>query len=330
MYDFLSIGDTQLDTVMVLSPEEVEIKCQLNKDDCLMCLDYASKVPVTQFYEMVAGNAANAAVTGARLDGKTLFWTLLGHDDIAAKQLEHFRSEGIDTAFAQQVPGAQSHRSVVVSVSGERTILVYHAPRQYIFPDDLPPAKWIYLTSMAKGSESVFEPLAAYIAKTGAKLAFQPGTFQLRLGAAPASGLLKVTELIIMNKEEAELYTDQQPGSIRQLLDALRVLGPKIVVITDSTRGSYATDGTQYWFLGTRPEIPRIEATGAGDAFSSALTVALLEGQSLPEAMRWGTFNAESVIQKVGPQVGILTKTQLQEQVTRNLEFQATELKEDA
>lgn len=328
MYDLLSIGDTQLDTVMVLNPEEVEITCQLKSDECLMCLDYASKVPASQCYEMVAGNAANAAVTGSRLDGKTAFWTLLGHDDIATKQLEHFRSEGIDTAFAQQVPGAQSHRSVVISVSGERTILVYHAPRQYVLPADLPPAKWVYLTSMAKGSESVFEPLAAYVAKTGAKVAFQPGTFQLRLGATPANALLQATELIIMNKEEAELYTDQRGASMHQLLDALRELGPNVAVITDSTRGSYAADGTNYWFLRTRPEIPRIEATGAGDAFSSALTVALLEGQSLPEAMRWGTFNAESVIQKVGPQAGILTKTQLQEDIAQNPQFQTVELQE--
>jgi ribokinase len=330
MYDFLAIGDTQLDTVMVLDPEEVEIKCQLKSDDCLMCLDYASKVPASQCYEMVAGNAANAAVTGARLDGKTAFWTLLGHDDIATKQIEHFKSEGIDISLVEQQPSAQSHRSVVISVSGERTILVYHAPRKYSLPVDLPSAKWVYLTSMAKGSETIFEPLSAYVAKTGAKVVYQPGTFQLRLGAAAASELLRVTEVIVMNKEEAELYTDHKDATMRELLDALRKLGPKIAVITDSTKGSYASDGTDYWYLETRPEIPRIEATGAGDAFSSALTVALLEGQSLPEAMRWGTFNAESVIQKIGPQAGILTKTQLQEDIASNPQFQTVAMKEAA
>ncbi len=325
MYDVLSIGDTQLDTVMVLSPEEVEIKCQLNAEDCLMCLDYASKVPASQCFEMVAGNAANAAVTAARLDGRTAFWTLLGHDGIAERQLEHFRSEGIDTALAVQVPGAQSHRSVVISVGGERTILVYHAPRQYALPADLPDAKWVYLTSMAKGSEAVFDPLADYAERTGAKLVFQPGTFQLRLGPEPAKRLLAATEVVIMNKEEAEQYTGTK-GEPAALLAALRALGPKTAIVTDSTRGSYADDGTARWHLGTRPEIPRVESTGAGDAFSSALMVALLEGQPLPDAMRWGTFNAEAVIQKVGPQEGILTKTQLQEELTRSAAFQAQPL----
>ncbi len=325
MFDVLSIGDTQLDTVMVLTPDEVEIKCQLNAKDCLMCLDYASKVPASQCYEMVAGNAANAAVTAARLDGKTAFWTLLGHDDIADRQLEHFRSEGIDTSLAERVPGAQSHRSVVISVSGERTILVYHAPRQYALPASLPAAKWLYLTSMAKGSEVVFDPLAAYVAKTGAKLVFQPGTFQLRLGTGPAKQLLAAAEAIIVNKEEAEQYLGTK-GEPKELLAGLHALGPKLAVLTDSTRGSYATDGSRTWYLGTRPEIPRIESTGAGDAFSSAFMVALLEGQPIPEAMRWGTFNAESVIQKIGPQAGILTKTQLQEELVRSAAFQAQEI----
>lgn len=330
MYDFLSIGDTQLDTVMVLNPEEVEIKCQLKTDECLMCLDYAGKVPVSQCFEMVAGNAANAAVTAARLDGKTAFWTLLAHDDISERQMQHFKDEGIDTALIEQLPGAESHRSTVISVNGERTILVYHAPRTYHFPADLASAHWVYLTSMAKGSETLLPDLAEYVTRTGAKLAFQPGTFQLRLGSDAAADLLKVTEVILMNVQEAELYTGHKNASISELVQALHALGPKIAVVTDATKGSYVSDGTTIWHLGTRPEIPRIEATGAGDAFSSAFVVALYEGQPIPEAMRWGTLNAESVIQKIGPQAGILTKTELKEELARCPNFLATTFTEAA
>lgn len=330
MYDFLSIGDTQLDTVMVLNPEEVEITCQLKTDECLMCLDYASKVPVSQCYEMVAGNAANAAVTASRLDGKTGFWTMLAHDDIADRQRKYLEDENIDTTFVIKVPGAQSHRSTVISVGGERTILVYHAPRTYEFPQDLVPAKWVYLTSLAKGFESLLPDLSKYIDRTGAKLAFQPGTYQLRLGPEKTEAILKRTEVILLNVQEAEMYTGQDEGtSIVKLSLALHNFGPRIVVITDSTRGSYVSDGTTILQLGTRPEVPRVESTGAGDAFSSAFVVALYENQPIAEAMRWGTMNAESVIQKIGPQAGILTKTQLHDELRRCPEFVARVYTED-
>jgi len=324
--DFLSIGDTQLDTVMVLNPEEVEVKCQLNNENCLMCLDYASKIPVSQLFEMVAGNAANAAVTGARLDGNTAFWTMLGHDAIADRQIKHFQDEGIDISWARKTPGTQSNQSTVVSVSGERTILVFHAPRHYQLPDDLPRARWVYLTSMAKGSESIFTDLATYIEQTGARLAYQPGTFQLRYGAERSRAILQHTAFIIMNKEESQLYTEKTEADIPELLDALLALGPEIAVITDATRGSFAASKDGRWQMGTRPEIPRVEATGAGDAFASAFAVALLHEEAISEAMRWGTLNAESVIQQIGPQAGILTRQQLKAELKRNQEFVAKEL----
>jgi sugar/nucleoside kinase (ribokinase family) len=126
-----------------------------------------------------------------------------------------------------------------------------------------------------------------------------------------------------MNKEEAEMYTKQDGVDIPQLLDGLLKLGPKIAIVTDAANGSYATDGETAWHLGTRPEIPRVEATGAGDAFSSAFAVSLLLGNDIPEAMRWGTFNAESVIQKIGPQAGILRKKELEDELRRNPDFKA-------
>lgn len=326
MYDFLSIGDTQLDTVMVLNPDEVEVVCKLNQEDCKMCFDYASKIPVAEMHTMVAGNAANAAVTSARLDGATAFWTMLGDDDIADFQIQYLKVEGVDTTFVRKTPGTKSNRSTVISVKGERTILVYHDPRNYQLPNDLPASRWLYLSSMAQGSEKIFEELAVYLEKNQANLVYQPGTFQLRLGPKAAAAILSKTAMIIMNKEEAQLYTDLKEAEIPDLLPAITRLGPKTVVITDGRKGSFAYDGKDKWYLGIRPEIPRIEATGAGDAYASAFAVALMKGQTVPEAMRWGTFNAESVIQKFGPQAGILRGAELNAELEQYSDFKAVKI----
>lgn len=318
MYDFLSIGDTQLDTVFVLDQNEVDLTCRVDTQACEIAFAFGAKLPAKEMHTMVAGNAANAAITSVRLNGNTAFWTMLGDDEVANMQLKYFEEQGVDTKYIRKTPGAKSNRSTIISVGGERTILVYHDPRKYVLPDDLPPAKWIYLTSMAGGSEGLFAAIKDYLETSGAKLAFQPGTFQLRIGPKVAEPILDKTEYIIMNKEEAQLYTGLNTQSVPSLMQALHDLGPKIVVVTDGTAGSYASRGNEKWFLGTRKDIPRIEATGAGDAYASAFAAALMKGKPIPEAMRWGTFNAESVIQQYGPQAGILDKFGMQKTLEAN------------
>ncbi|MBI2589567.1 carbohydrate kinase family protein [Candidatus Berkelbacteria bacterium] len=328
--DFLSIGDTQYDTILSLAPEEVSVRCRLNREDCKMCLDYAGKIPVSELHAMVAGNAANVAVTAARLDGTVALWTLLGDDEIADEEIQTLQREGITTAWMEKVPGAESNRSTVITVNGERTILVYHAPRRYVLPKNLPSARIVYFTSMGPGAETLFPAVIRYVERTGARLVYQPGTYQLRLGAERAQPLLALVNCIIMNKEEAQAYTHHRAGKPLELLRALKRLGAKIAVVTDGTNGSYATDGETSWSMGIRPEIPRIEATGAGDAFASAFGVALLEGATIPEALRWGTFNAEGVIQEFGPQKGILKRKQLEELCLRYPQFVAKEIERKA
>jgi len=325
-YDFFSIGDTQLDTIMVLAQSEAVIECRTPHEDCILQLSWADKIPVEQTHNVVAGNAANAAVTSSRLGLTTGFYSMLGDDSIADQKLTTLKSEGIDTTYAKKTPGTQSHQSTVISIDGERTILVYHAPRQYDLPNDLPASSWVYLTSMGKGSESMFPELRAYVKRTGAKLAYQPGTFQLRLGYKPAKQILDVTEFIVMNKEEAQDYTEQPDAEIPSLLDALHALGPKIVVVTDGTNGSYACDGETRWKMGIQPKVPRVEATGAGDAFSSGVVSALIDGQPLDQALRWGALNAEGVVQQFGPQAGILHRDELERLLVENPEFSPKEL----
>ena len=96
-------------------------------------------------------------------------------------------------------------------------------------------------------------------------------------------------------------------------MENIHTLGPKIVVITDGSKGAYANDGTNAYFMPTYPDPkPPFERTGAGDAFSSTLTVALALGKSLEEALLWAPINSVSVVQDIGAQRGLLSRTELE------------------
>jgi bifunctional ADP-heptose synthase (sugar kinase/adenylyltransferase) len=49
------------------------------------------------------------------------------------------------------------------------------------------------------------------------------------------------------------------------------------------------------------------------DAFSSTVVAALALGKTFEEAMMWGPINAMSVVQKIGAQEGLLSRTEMEQ-----------------
>ncbi len=311
MYDLLTIGDCMIDSFHLLDDGEIDVLCSMDSQQCQLCMTYADKIPVRELVRMVAGNPANNVIGATRLGMRSAIYTVIGDDDGSHMIREQLHNEGVALDYIIAEPGKSSNYSTVLSFKGERTILVYHVPRTYRLPA-MQATKWVYLTSMGKGGETIFADLARYLRETKAKLVYQPGTFQLRLGSTPARELLQLAELVIMNKQEAQEYLKLPDGEPKELLTGLLLLGPKTTVVTDGTQGSYAAIDGKAWFLGVRPDVPRKESTGAGDAYATGFAVARMLDYPVPEAMRWGTFNAEAVIQQIGPQAGLLTRAAIE------------------
>lgn len=305
-FDLLAIGDCVVD--IFTFPEKADIHCQLHgSGGCELCLAAAEKVPSKGFSLTFGGNAANVAVGTSRLGIKTATYTHVGNDPFGKAVIENFKKEGVDTSLVEVDKDQPTNVNIVISFEGERTILSEHQPRKYRVPKVFAP--WIYFSSLAPGHDYFHEPFLDYIKKSRARMVFNPGSYQIKEGLKAYASLLKVTEVLIVNREEAGrlLKIDHALKSERELLARLHALGPRIVVVTDGPRGSYAFDGTYFLFQpATKTEAK--ERTGAGDAFSCGLTSALALERSLGEALKWGTLNAESVTQKVGAQVGLLTK----------------------
>ncbi len=313
MLEFLSIGDTSHNVYLEMTDETAHIVCKKDDENCQLCFSWADKIPVKHLYDTSAsGNSANAAVSFARLGHSSALYAHVGGDEEGQRSIRTLKGENINTDYIVADADKITNFSTVLMMHGERSILVYHEHRHYVFPK-AEPSVWTYLSSMGEGSASIFPDIIRYVQETGSKLCYQPGTFQLKMGIEPTRELLKNTHIFMVNKEEAELYLNREPtDDFRSLLDGVRELGPHIALITDGRKGAYVSDGMQYIFLGIIEEAPRNEATGAGDSFSSAFTAALQHGKSLGEAMLWGQAQASSVIQKVGPQAGLLSQAELE------------------
>lgn len=319
-FDLLSIGDASIDTFM--TPIESETLCTIDKKQCLIAFSYGAKIPVRNLDFSVGGNAANNAVGTKRLGINTAIVLTLGDDSVGNMIVEKLKSEGIDMTYVIQQPETMSNYSTVINYSGERTIFVYHAPRSYEFPVSLPVTPWVYLTSMGESFRPFYNHMSEWLKKNPSiKLAFNPGSWQLRQGYEAIKDIMSTTHIIYVNREEAQQLTNfgESTGKEREILVALSKLGPKICVITDGGNGSFAYDSINGKFMkiGILPVDP-YQRTGAGDAFGSGSLSALIHGKPLEEALVWGTVNSASVIGYTGPQKGLLKIDQIPEWLERS------------
>jgi len=320
MYDIISLGDSTLDAFFELDEKDAQVLCDLNKENCVICFHYADKIPVKSFTRVpAAGNAANNAVGSARLGMKAAIYTILGQDEIGEDIANVFKNERVDSKYIIWDNVHGSNVSAVLNYQGERTILVYHQPRLYAWPGDFGPTKWIYYTSMGKEHYILHEPLIHYVKTNPVNLSFNPGTHQLKEGISVLEPIMQVSQVFAVNKEEAQ----ELVGDIREmksLLSEVKKHCKGVVVITDGAEGSYATDGQKFYKLGIFP-CPRVEMTGAGDAYATAFVAAMFHGKEIPTAMAWGAVNSAFVIQKIGPQAGLLKKDELEKTLADHPEF---------
>ncbi len=312
-YDFVAIGDTATDAFIRI--KDAALHCTINREQCEICFRFADKVP----YESVTivpavGNSANAAVSAARLGLGTGLVSNLGEDHFGNECLVALKKERVATGFIKIHKDQKTNYHYVLWYEDDRTILIKHEEYPYAFPDIGTP-RWVYFSSLGGNSESFHKTVEQYLyAHPDIKLAFQPGTFQMKMGRRVLARLYERAEVFICNKEEAQRILETEKSDIAVLLGAMNDIGPRVVVITDGIKGAYAFDGKDKWFMPPYPDPkPPYERTGAGDAFSSTFVVALALGMSLEDALRWAPINSMSVVQYVGAREGLLSREKLEQ-----------------
>ena len=313
--NFLAIGDIVTDDFLRL--KDASVHCNINNEECEICMRWGDKIPY-EFHKVVpaVGNASNAAVAAARLGLPSALRAYVGRDAHGAQCLEVLRNEGVDTGYMVTQTDKFTNYHYVLWYESQRTILVKHEMFDYTVPTLASAPTWVYLSSLGENSLPYHNALLEWLKKyPEAKLAFQPGTFQMKMGKEALAAVYARADIFFCNKEEAEKILGLPAGQdIKQLLTQIKALGPRTAVITDDKRGCYAIDES-----GAALHCPRYpdtrepyEITGAGDALASTTVAALSLGKDLSEALRWGSANASAVLQKIGAQEGLLGRGQLE------------------
>lgn len=312
--DVLSVGDVVTDAFIKLLDDQEHIENDHGHKE--LCIPFGTKIPYhhAEVLEGV-GNAANAAVSFARLGLESGLVANVGNDPHGRDIINTLEKNDVDTRFVHINRGKVSNYHYVLWYKEERTILIKHEEYDYHWPRfrviDLP--RWVYFSSISKNAMEYHDQITAWLeSHPTVKLAFQPGTFQIEAGAHRLKKLYQRTQLLAVNREEATVVSGGDHANIHDLFDKLHNLGPKTVVISDGPDGAYASDGANRYKMPIYPDPkPPFERTGAGDAFTSTFVAAIMRGADIQGALLWAPINSMSVVQKVGAQAGLLTEKEI-------------------
>jgi ribokinase len=325
----LVIGDIFTDAFIQLSESSAKIIKEEDGREWL-ALPFGQKPP----YDHVdiirsVGPGPNAAVSMARLGLSPELMAWVGDDLVGKEAIEHLHDEHVGTDNMVTEVGNKTSYWYVLRYGADRTMLVKSEKYRYEWQDPAIAPEWIYLAYIGEDSWGLHEKLLDYLKRNpNVKFALQPGTFHFKWGMEKMAGLYARADIVIMNREETADVTGKSLGSIHELAAGLHALGPKIAVITDGAKGSYASYDGQVVTIPNYPDLaPPLDRTGAGDAFASTIISALAQGQSMEVALTWAPINSMSVVQKLGAQAGLLNQEAIESYLAQApADYKVTEL----
>ena len=236
-----------------------------------------------ELFRYPGGKGANQALAAKRLGADVTLVARVGDDAAADEALALLRNEGVDLTQCVALPAIPTGTALIaVAPSGENQIVVAPGANRHLVPDDIDiPATDALICQLEVPVDTVAKAAAEF-----------PGFLAVNL--APAAridvSVLQRADLVIVNETESAWYGD-----------TLQACNGMVATTRGAGPATLEQDG-QIIAEANPPVVEAIDATGAGDTFTAALTVALVEGQSPQDALEFACAAGAAATTKMGAQ----------------------------
>lgn len=250
------------------------------------------------------GKGANAAAAIVRMDGAALLVGCVGDDDLGRFELAALQREGVDTAGVSAVQGAQTAVAfVMVDPGGENTILVANEANEWLTGAAVESAlvpHWETLDAVLVNFEASEGAVAAAVRSGRAH------GLPVVVDAGPIRQYSRDTwcqaTVLSPNLPEAAAlvgYPVQDDDSAWRAARELLAAGPQAVVVKRGAQGALLVTREEELVIPSFP-VEVVDTTGAGDAFTAGLTLAIAEGRPLQEAARFASAAGALAVTRFG------------------------------
>ncbi|AGL20147.1 PfkB family carbohydrate kinase [Actinoplanes sp. N902-109] len=230
--------------------------------------------------EQLGGKGANQAVGLAQLGVRPKLLAVAGDDVIGDVLIAQAQSDGIDTAAVIRRRGTLTGLIVEVLDDDGKWRYVQHLPEPVLLTEaDVRGAREVIASADAVLVQ-LQQPAAA--AQAAAEIGRQAGALVV-LDGVPQDAHLAAADVLRADEQEAKLLLDDDPSADKAR--ALLAKGPRLLALG-------VPDGNLFVWSDGHLHLPLtsetvVDTTGGGDAFTAALTAALLRGEDYPTAARW-------------------------------------------
>lgn len=229
------------------------------------------------------GKGANQALAARRLGAEVALVARVGSDAAAEEALELLRADDVDLSSCSVDPDTLTGIALIaVAPSGENQIVVAPGANRKLTPE----------FSHLPGADGLICQLEVPADTVSTAVTEFDGFVCVNL--APAMhvpvDILQRADLIVVNETEAKYY-----GSSLGAANGM-------IATTFGARGAELRQGDAAIANTPPPEVNAIDATGAGDTFTAALTLALMEQQAPQRALQFACTAAALATTKAGAQ----------------------------
>ncbi len=268
-----------------------------------------------KFSTAAGGKGANQAVAAARAGGDVTFIARVGDDMFGQQAYSGFKEDQINVGYVKTDKVEPSGVALIfVDEKGENSIAVASGANAALSPEDVNEAAELIQSAdiLLMQLETPLETVrrAAEIAKeAGVKVILNPAP-AMKLDDSFLSNLTIITP----NESEAELLTGisvTDVESAERAAIALLERGLEVVIITLGSKGALIKKKKKKHLIAGF-KVDAVDATAAGDVFNGSLAVAIAEGKSQEDAVRFANAAAALSVTKLGAQPSIPKRDEIE------------------
>jgi len=256
------------------------------------------------------GKGANQAVAAARQGARTAFIGCVGVDEFGKARVAELESNGIAVDAVVTDPERPTGAALIlVDKRGENVIAVSPGANASLAPSHVAAATALF----AQCSVLVCQlEVPLNTVQAALNLAREHDMVTI-LNAAPgnpaAAALLEATDVLVVNRMEAEILTGSPVTSLDSAQTTVEALRNKVSRAAVLTLGAEGCVWASYDDVAHVPawQVPAVDATAAGDAFVGALAVALSRGKAPADAAQFCTAAAAITVGRFGAQQSLPT-----------------------
>lgn len=272
-----------------------------------------------EFFTAPGGKGANQAVAAARLGVPTQMIGRVGDDSFGHELRQHLANAGVDTsAVFVDSDVATGVAVIAVDDHGQNSIIIVPGANGRVGHADIK-----RLENNLAGTRVILLQLEVPLESTiaAARLARQKGVTVV-LDPAPARDLpdelYRLVDLMTPNEVEAGQLVGFPVRNEKDAARAGEVLlgrGVKTAIIKMGALGVFyagQSDGSKAEDFLPAFKVKAIDTVAAGDAFNGGLAAAMVQGYSLPEAIRRGAAAGALSTTKAGAQPSMPGRAELE------------------